>query len=53
MAVENVEHVTSVESDMNAHTMTVAFDDDQVSLDTIIQTLGRAGYTVPENKRLN
>lgn len=38
---------------MNAHTLTVAFDDDQVSLDTIVKALGDAGYTVPGKKKLN
>ncbi len=53
MAVENIEHVTSVETDMNAHTLTVAFDDERVSLDMIVNALGEAGYTVPGKKKLN
>ena len=53
MAVEEIEHVTSVETDMTAHTLTVAFDDEQVSLDRIVPALGKAGYTVPSKKKLN
>lgn len=53
MAVENIEHVTSVETDMNSHTLTVAFDDERVSLDVIIKALGEAGYTVPGKTKLN
>ena len=53
MAVESIEHVTSVETDMNAHTTIVAFDDDHVSLDMIVNALGKAGYTVPANEKLN
>ncbi len=37
---------------MDAHTLTVAFDDEQVSLDAIIKALGAAGYTVPGQKKL-
>ena len=53
MAVESIEHVTSAETDMYAHTLTVAFDDDHVSLDTIVNALGKAGYTVPDREKLN
>ena len=53
VAVESIEHVTSVETDMNAHTLTVAFDDEKTSLDTIVKALGNAGYTVPDKKKLN
>jgi copper chaperone CopZ len=37
---------------MNAHTITVTFDDEQVSLDTIVEALGDAGYTVPGKRQL-
>ena len=47
MAVEQVPSVTSVASDMNDHTVTVEFDDDQTSIDDIVKALGKAGYTVP------
>ncbi len=32
---------------MNAHTLTVAFDDEKLSLDAIVQALNQVGYTVP------
>ncbi len=47
MAVEQVPSVISVASDMNDHTLTVEFDDDQTSIDDIVKALGQAGYTVP------
>ncbi len=36
---------------MNAHTLTVEFDDEQVSLDQIVQSLNEAGYTVPNRSK--
>ena len=51
MAVEKVSNVRSVDADMNEHTVTVEFDDDQLSIDDIIQALGEAGYTVPKYSR--
>ncbi len=36
---------------MNAHTLTVEFDDEQVSLDQIVQSLNEAGYTVPKRSK--
>jgi copper chaperone CopZ len=47
VAVEKVPNVTSVATDMNEHTVTVEFDDDQTSIDDIVKALGTAGYTVP------
>lgn len=34
---------------MDAHTVTVRFDDDELSLDEIIRALGVAGYSVPSH----
>jgi copper chaperone CopZ len=31
---------------MNAHTVTVTYDDEQVGLDAIVAALGDAGFTV-------
>ena len=50
--MKKIEGVTSVESDMNAHTITVAFDDANLKLDRIIGALGEAGYTVPKFQQL-
>ncbi len=36
---------------MNAHTLTVSFDDEHVTIESVVEALGNAGYTVP-NKRL-
>lgn len=38
---------------MRSHTVTVAFDDEVTSLDAIVAALGKAGYTVPKNERLD
>ena len=41
----------SVETDMRAHTVTVSFDDEKLSIDEIVAALNRAGYTVPSHAR--
>ena len=48
MAVENLPKIRSVETDMSEHTLTVEFDDDDLSIEEIIRTLNEAGYTVPD-----
>ncbi|MCZ6568769.1 MAG: heavy-metal-associated domain-containing protein [Deltaproteobacteria bacterium] len=53
MAVEKLDAVRSVDTDMNAHTITVAFDDEELSVDAIVQTLNQAGYTVPGYTKAN
>ena len=45
-AVEKLDHVNAVETDMRAHTVTVTFDEDEQELDTIVDALGRVGYAV-------
>jgi copper chaperone CopZ len=52
VAVEQVEHVTSVESDMNQHTITVGFDDEKVGLERIVAALNDAGYVVKERTKV-
>ena len=37
---------------MNAHTMTVRFDDEDTSLDAIVGALNKAGYTVPAHEKV-
>jgi copper chaperone CopZ len=37
---------------MNAHTMTVAFDDDKVELDQIVSALHDAGYVVKDQTKV-
>jgi copper chaperone CopZ len=37
---------------MNAHTVTVTFDDEVTNLAAIVSALGEAGYTVPRNEKL-
>ena len=36
---------------MDDHTVTVAFDDDQLAIDEVIQALNQAGYSVPEYEK--
>jgi copper chaperone CopZ len=36
---------------MYEHTVTVEFDDEQLSIDNVIRALNDAGYTVPEYSR--
>lgn len=44
--------MTSVDTDMEAHTLTVEFDDDELAIDEIIGALGKAGYTVPTHSQV-
>ncbi len=47
MAVEQIAQIRSVATDMETHTVTVEFDDEELSIDEIISALNEAGYTVP------
>ena len=38
--------MTSVQTDMNEHTVTVGFDDENASIDAIVRALNDAGYEV-------
>jgi copper chaperone CopZ len=49
--VENLGSVQSVKTDMNAHTVTVAFDDEEISVDDVVGALTKAGYAVPEYEK--
>jgi copper chaperone CopZ len=51
-AVEKVEHVESVQTDMNEHTVTVTFDDDKTGLDAIVAALNDAGYVVKSEQKI-
>ena len=51
-AVQSIGAVESVATDMNAHTLTVRFDDEATSLEDIVGALNGAGYTVPEHRRV-
>jgi copper chaperone CopZ len=37
---------------MDAHTVSVQFDDDELSIEEIIQALGDAGYSVPSHAKI-
>ena len=41
----------SVETDMEAHTVTVSFDDEKLSVEDVITALNGAGYHVPSHSR--
>lgn len=47
MAVESIAQVQSVQTDMDAHTVTVEFDDEELSIGDVVLALNEAGYTVP------
>ncbi len=38
---------------MDDHTVTVEFDDEKLSIDSIIQALAEAGYTVPSHSKVS
>ena len=38
---------------MNEHTLTVSFDDENLSIESVVEALGSAGYTVPSKRLLN
>lgn len=44
-------HTDSVTTDMEAHTLTVNFDDEKASVDDMVSALNKAGYTVPSYKK--
>ncbi len=48
-----MEHVESVATDMNAHTVTVTFDDEKTGLDAIVAALHDAGYVVQREQKLD
>jgi len=37
---------------MRSHTVTVKFDDEGTSLETIVEALNNEGYTVPEHSKV-
>ena len=49
--MNSIDAVDSVTTDMTAHTVTVRFDDDAVSLGDIVGALNGAGYTVSESRK--
>ena len=46
-----MDHVDTVRTDMNAHTLTVTFDEDDMVVEEVVKELGAAGYTVPSYQR--
>jgi len=52
VAVANITGPNSVTSDMDAHTITVEFDDGESSIEEIVEALGNAGYTVPDRTKI-
>lgn len=45
--------VQSVSTDMRAHTVTVTFDDEEVSMQDVLGALNDAGYTVPDYQQVD
>lgn len=50
-AVEKVQHVESVRTDMNEHTVTVTFDDEKTGVGAIVAALNDAGYVVKSQQK--
>ncbi|MBE0617825.1 MAG: hypothetical protein IH608_07865 [Proteobacteria bacterium] len=50
--MSRVPNLTTLETDMNRHVVTVGFDDQVVQLPSVIQALNDAGYTVGEPRKL-
>ena len=48
-----MEHVESVRADMNAHTVTVSFDDEKVELEAVVAALNDAGYVVKGRRKVD
>lgn len=42
----------SVSTDMNAHTVTVTFDDEKTDLGPIVAALNDAGYVVKDRRKI-
>ena len=51
--MEKLGSIQSVKTDMNAHTVTVDFDDEETSVDDVVSALTKAGYAVPEYEKAN
>ena len=45
--------VESVETDMNANTVSVVFDDASISIEDVVSALAAAGYAVPKYSPVN
>ena len=43
--------MSSVATDMDAHTVTVEIDDQKTSIDEVIHALNEAGFTVPKHSK--
>ena len=52
MAARSVEHVDTVRTDMDAHTVTVSFDDEKTELSKIVSALNEAGYVVKDSTKI-
>jgi copper chaperone CopZ len=53
VAVEKLESVTLVNTDMNDNTVTATFDDEVLSAQDVIESLNDAGYLVKGHSKLN
>jgi copper chaperone CopZ len=52
VAVEKLEGVTNVSTDMDAHTLTLTLDDEKQSLEAVVEALADAGYVARHPKKL-
>ena len=48
--VENLAGVSSAQTDMTAHTVTVEFDDETTDIDAIVKALSASGFDVSKHQ---
>ena len=53
MAVEKLDSVTLVKTDMRDNTVTATFDDEVLSTQDVIESLNDAGYIVKGQSKIN
>ena len=51
-AVEKLASVTNVTTDMDAHTLTLSFDDEEQTLEAVVEALAEAGYVAKDPQKL-
>ena len=50
--MKKLDNVTNVSTDMDAHTLTVSFDDEKLDLAAVISALEDAGYVAKDPKKV-
>lgn len=50
--MEKLASVTNVTTDMDAHTLTLSFDDEEQTLEAVVEALAEAGYVAKDPQKL-